>query len=537
MRDRSWAAAAAVLLALPVLALAVPLPPGGHLVRHQVGQPQPAAGATAVRTGSSGGYSHVQFVGFPIQTGYNDYIGPNHLIMSNEGEGAFEDAFGVYVGLEDARADMAGRLAIMKAAVAASLGSAELDPRNSTLKIFMAPEFFWRGPTGAYGVDNPALLELGDRLRDMVAARRFEDWLFVFGSVIGSTAVQQAGPAGGNTVWDTYNFAVIQRGNSTERHTHFKTHISGIDFLQSVPGRADAIVYSNMNLNTPDLNKTVFINGTEFHVPMAKDNIDMRYPALPAGQLPGFENKMGSVVNGSFTMAGLDFCLDLCLDHALGVCAQALDEEKARGGRGEVDVQLIVSAGMSIIPENTRVPMGGSVLLCDGLSSGAQQLIRKFGDRQLGGHVHAAVAEEARQLSQVQLKHFLIADHTTAAGHLHPANASVFSKNDWRNHTLRFFAAQKYALKHKSSGGGPPEEAGGAALEQAKDYVFGTEPLDYVFPPVSTSKSSCDTEQRRLCNMTLSGGAQACEACAGVHALELVSAGCEDAQIVSFCSD
>ena len=32
---------------------------------------------------------------------------------------------------------------------------------------------------------------------------------------------------------------------------------------------------------------------------------------------------MGSAVNGSFTMAGLDFSLDLCLDHARAVCADA----------------------------------------------------------------------------------------------------------------------------------------------------------------------------------------------------------------------
>ena len=408
----------------------------------------------------------------------------------------------------------------------------------------MAPEFFWRGPTGVYGMDDPALLELGDRLSDMVAGEKFKDWVFVFGSVIGALPA-----AGGKHVFDTYNFAVIQRGNSTERHTHFKTHISGIDFLQDVPNRAEAVVYSNMNLNTQDLNQTVTINGTAYKVPMTKDNIDMRYSALPAGQRPSFESKLGRAVNGSFTMAGLQWCLDLCLDHALGVCAQALDEEKAAGGRGEVDVQLIVSAGMSIIPENTRVPMGGSVLLCDGLSSGAQQLIRKFGDRRLGGHVHAPMAEEARQLSQAQLEQVLVADLTPEAGHLHPANATVFPSRDWRNRTLGLFAAQKYKLRSRSQGGGSgdssDENPKGAAMAMAKAYIFGTEPLDYIFPPVDTPRESCDAAQWRLCGAAVIGPCahpgspactQACEACAGTHALELVSAGCEDAQIVGFCA-
>ena len=125
-------------------------------------------------------------------------------------------------------------------------------------------------------------------------------------------------------------------------------YISGIDFLSSVPDHPDAIVYPNMNLNSPDLNDTIKLNGTTLPVPKTKDEISMLYPTFPAEQLPAFEAAMGSAVNGSFTMAGLDFCLDLCLDHARAVCADALDAEKAAGGRGVVDIHLIVSAGMSV---------------------------------------------------------------------------------------------------------------------------------------------------------------------------------------------
>jgi hypothetical protein len=114
-----------------------------------------------------------------------------------------------------------------------------------------------------------------------------------------------------------------------------------------------------MNLNSPDLNTTETIDNITVPVPKSKDEIRMLYSAFPTTEFPAFEEAMGTAVNGSFSMAGLDFCLDLCLDHAAGVCAAALDADKAAGGRGEVDVQLIVSAGMSIIPDNTRVPIGG----------------------------------------------------------------------------------------------------------------------------------------------------------------------------------
>ena len=82
-------------------------------------------------------------------------------------------------------------------------------------------------------------------------------------------------------------------------------------------------------------------------------------------------------------------------------------------------------------------------------------------------------------------------------------------------------------------------------MAMAKAYIFGTEPLDYIFPPVDTPRESCDAAQWRLCGAAVIGPCahpgspactQACEACAGTHALELVSAGCEDAQIVGFCA-
>ena len=79
-------------------------------------------------------------------------------------------------------------------------------------------------------------------------------------------------------------------------------------------------------------------------------------------------------------MAGVRFCLDICLDHARGVCAAALDKEKEQGsGPGHVQVQLIVSAGMSIEPKNTRVSAGGSVLrLIIPLAYNFQTCIERF---------------------------------------------------------------------------------------------------------------------------------------------------------------
>lgn len=155
-----------------------------------------------------------------------------------------EDGVGVYPGLKDIESDLEGRLAVMNRALEASLEAPDLDTSNATLKIFLAPEFFFRGPSGAYAAEDPALLGLGNKLRSMVSDTKWKDWVFVFGSIIGATKVAhpQKTNLTGEPLWDTYNFAVIQRGNSPERYTHFKRYISGIDFLSAVPDTPGAIV-------------------------------------------------------------------------------------------------------------------------------------------------------------------------------------------------------------------------------------------------------------------------------------------------------
>jgi hypothetical protein len=70
----------------------------------------------------------------------------------------------------------------------------DIDSSPSVLKIFMMPEFFWRGPNGAYSTkelfdsdedaNDGILIQVADRGRDLVAVPEFEDYLFVFGTVI-----------------------------------------------------------------------------------------------------------------------------------------------------------------------------------------------------------------------------------------------------------------------------------------------------------------------------------------------------------------
>ena len=53
----------------------------------------------------------------------------------------------------------------------------------------MVPEFYWRGPNGAYSVTNVnqeggLLTLIADRIYRLLADERYKDWLFVLGTVI-----------------------------------------------------------------------------------------------------------------------------------------------------------------------------------------------------------------------------------------------------------------------------------------------------------------------------------------------------------------
>lgn len=97
--------------------------------------------------------------------------------------GSFEAS--CYIGKENVTQDVMGRIAIMEAAVERAFLQA--DPSRDVLKIFVAPEFFFRGPRGAYPASSifasdtsfNALDQIGLALDAIVQQERFEDWLFV----------------------------------------------------------------------------------------------------------------------------------------------------------------------------------------------------------------------------------------------------------------------------------------------------------------------------------------------------------------------
>ena len=83
-------------------------------------------------------YSHVQFIGYAISTVPKLYVeNPNQPGINK-----------YYLGLEDEKADIEARLELLSVALGEAQQAFQAD--DKTLRIFVIPEFFFRGSKGAY---------------------------------------------------------------------------------------------------------------------------------------------------------------------------------------------------------------------------------------------------------------------------------------------------------------------------------------------------------------------------------------------------
>merc|ERR1719422_3012055 len=107
----------------------------------------------------------------------------------------------------------------MKAAQEKASKSAE------TLKVFVAPEFFWRGGNAAGGIPQQLALRICQELAQEAAMEEYQSWLFIFGTVV--VVGQDPNSAGG-----PQNFApVVAGGPSGARFICTKKNISQVDFM------------------------------------------------------------------------------------------------------------------------------------------------------------------------------------------------------------------------------------------------------------------------------------------------------------------
>ena len=90
-----------------------------------------------------------------------------------------------YLGSDSAKKDIDKRCAVMTAAMQTALKDNSVDTTSTILKVFMAPEFFFRGADGAYPFEDVSRVLQNSVLKKEVVKPAYKDWLFVFGTAIG----------------------------------------------------------------------------------------------------------------------------------------------------------------------------------------------------------------------------------------------------------------------------------------------------------------------------------------------------------------
>lgn len=260
-------------------------------------------------------YSKVEWIGFGINTFTDDRDENTHFYPGNS---------------SDAVTDVNARLKILAKALNSAYEAAGKDP--STMKIFVVPEFYFRGAHGAYDATSifscphkhlNAVAVLSEGLSQMVAANKFSDWLFVMGTVVAAHRTPHGDlTASPNDDWHYYNWAPIYKGGPHgKKFIVAKEYISDIDFLdkclrpggnkeECVPNPSDPL-YTRLYSDVPPVAKwRLYFSGYK----LVQDN--------------------------AFEVDGIRFGLEICLDHAINA--------KGKGIPGGVQVHLITSAGMTI---------------------------------------------------------------------------------------------------------------------------------------------------------------------------------------------
>ena len=191
---------------------------------------------------------------------------------------------------------------------------------------------------------------------------KYKDWLFIFGTVIASN--METLDSSTKKTYNFYNFAPVYKGFDPETTTSSdgmrflspKHYISSIDFLNAVRRTTDV----------PD----------PYH-------FDAMYNTEEWSALRGFleKNEYTMIDENFFSMDGIIFSLEICLDHGEGVAkfnfVKNIISQRLMpvGGDGQLShtayshpqISLVTSAGMSIYPKNLVLLDGGSIFLQDGM--------------------------------------------------------------------------------------------------------------------------------------------------------------------------
>ncbi|KAL7428717.1 hypothetical protein ACHAXH_000878 [Discostella pseudostelligera] len=353
-------------------------------------------------------YHSVQTLSFQIFTGgapafITDKVTgekrPNPECIGLNSYGLPEDSTDLqcYLGLEDTAADIHRRLTIMADAVDKAYDVSNKD--DNILKIFIAPEFFFRGVNGAFEFHTnetrgecSEICHILQGLENIVANKRFENWLFLFGTIIASETL----PTEDTFDYQFYNFAPLYKGYDPAKYSpngrsclgkNFivpKRYVSNIDFLTPARDMKNQTMVMEL-LDSEDeqhqqhqLDKTL-MNPHASGIKRYGADIWVKYK----DELTSLGYTM--IEYGWFYMDGISFSVEICLDHLVHRALMTYMADVVTGSktkipsstndvvewvgipRQQAQISLVSSAGMGVVVASLALRNGGYIFLQDGM--------------------------------------------------------------------------------------------------------------------------------------------------------------------------
>jgi hypothetical protein len=297
---------------------------------------------------SASPYKATQFISFTINT-------MGGIAKHDECIGRDVAADGTcYLGSFDIEDDVVHRALIVKGVLDVlkddiNKKHPDINHRDDVLKIFAMPEFYWRGPYGAYTLDQieDVVGKVFDRMEELISDKAFSHYLFVFGTIIAVKPPDQA-PTGESLDEEVNqivygNFCPVYKGGPTkdQRFLVTKKYISNEDFLnrEKLP--------NPRNYNMTEYKHSDFSD--KFNEVMKKKNMKI-------------------VSDNVLDVDSLNIGLEICLDHNMSALWDNLQESY----HSELmDLHIVTSAGMSIQRGPNPVIPGGVTYISDGTASSA----------------------------------------------------------------------------------------------------------------------------------------------------------------------
>lgn len=330
-------------------------------------------------------YKKVQFISWEI------YSGPDN-IFSNKfdlyGTPLYDEKYvGLNYNVTDLKLDYYGQCWDIEARIeftqkAILAAKTKADSSSDVLKIFMGPEFLYRGAAGAYihdlinGWEMQAPSDFGlsgtpfenkwpglfGKLKQLVEKDDYKNWLFVFGTAISAkfhTYINDENIlVSCPSASIIYNTSLVQLGGVGMQDNCYasqKHYLSHIDLINWYKGQTSVFTMQNSS-------------AAESRSYIPKDDL-----IIPDGTLGSTEGSAVFNIAGVGDATGklIDFGIEICLDHLQSGSNSKNDYGRIRTSNQYVKIQLVPSGGAELKEASIRLLPGTSsyAINCDGLGT------------------------------------------------------------------------------------------------------------------------------------------------------------------------